>query len=681
MSFNPFLNSNSSGDFSGDYNDLINKPTIPTVSNDLTDELKEHYDLAYNQSHTHSNMQALMEITDADITALHSTFPQKIYEIEQSLSDYATKEEVTQARVDANGTTYSTLKERLDSTDENVESVSTELKEDLAEKINKPTSADNNKFPRAKDGNIEWVEQGLPTDEQTANAVHNWLNEHPEATTTVMDGSITNAKIQDKTIEFNKIKYFYNTFPDDSVILELPDNTYFETKGFYSVGDGGHGCYWLSKGWLPNSFKISDGDNQAFIKPLSNENNVDLIKYGLKEGSDNANLNDTVINRLVLQFGCVLVFPSGHYYFNSGIDVTNKQISIKGAGCTFSNDVNTTGNTWLHFPNIPDGGFAIKQNRGFISDIVLVGNRDKNYVKIDRSKTYIAPNEIATIVNTTDTKGLYITSSSKINNVSCMFFRYGIYCEIGNIFIHDVSAKFCNIGLSIKNDTKCVGVYGFDVGILLQINGSIASAVQVRGDAISEHLVQIINGSGIYLSDLDADYCVGSCLKIGNNNNTYIRNLFVNGIHGRCGCSVVYDSTKDSPVTALDLTESNLHLLPLVSVDSNTKLIGAHITGYNNNSNPLDAASNYYTTKVLICSGANSYVNGVHFETTEKLGENYSLDSDYLKELARSLSDNTDNENVFNVDINSPYGRATITQSGDHNSPQFHFTKYVTESV
>ena len=83
-------------------------------------------------AHTHSNMQALMEITDADITALHSTFPQKIYEIEQSLSDYAdTKEEVTQARVDANGTTYSTLKERLDSTDENVESVSTELKEDL----------------------------------------------------------------------------------------------------------------------------------------------------------------------------------------------------------------------------------------------------------------------------------------------------------------------------------------------------------------------------------------------------------------------------------------------------------------------------------------------------------------------------------------------------------------------
>lgn len=44
--------------------------------------------------------------------------------------------EVTQARVDANGTSYATLKERLDSTDENVEkieSVSTELKGDLGD--------------------------------------------------------------------------------------------------------------------------------------------------------------------------------------------------------------------------------------------------------------------------------------------------------------------------------------------------------------------------------------------------------------------------------------------------------------------------------------------------------------------------------------------------------------------
>ena len=37
-------------DFSGDYNDLINKPTIPTVTNDLTNTLKSNYDKAYTHS-------------------------------------------------------------------------------------------------------------------------------------------------------------------------------------------------------------------------------------------------------------------------------------------------------------------------------------------------------------------------------------------------------------------------------------------------------------------------------------------------------------------------------------------------------------------------------------------------------------------------------------------------------
>lgn len=58
--------SGSGGGFSGDYNDLINKPTIPVVSNDLTDELKEHYDLAYAQIHTHDNKPVLDLLSESD---------------------------------------------------------------------------------------------------------------------------------------------------------------------------------------------------------------------------------------------------------------------------------------------------------------------------------------------------------------------------------------------------------------------------------------------------------------------------------------------------------------------------------------------------------------------------------------------------------------------------------------
>lgn len=46
---------------SGSYNDLTNKPTIPTVTNDLTNALKSNYDTAYTHSqsaHAPSNAQA-----------------------------------------------------------------------------------------------------------------------------------------------------------------------------------------------------------------------------------------------------------------------------------------------------------------------------------------------------------------------------------------------------------------------------------------------------------------------------------------------------------------------------------------------------------------------------------------------------------------------------------------------
>lgn len=55
--------------YSGSYNDLSNKPNIPTVTNDLTDTLKSHYDTAYTTSHTHSNKSILDNTTAAYTTA------------------------------------------------------------------------------------------------------------------------------------------------------------------------------------------------------------------------------------------------------------------------------------------------------------------------------------------------------------------------------------------------------------------------------------------------------------------------------------------------------------------------------------------------------------------------------------------------------------------------------------
>lgn len=45
------------------------------------------------------------------------------------------------------------------------------------------------------DGTTKWTSQGTPTDDQVGTAVNAWLTAHPEATTTVQDGTITRAKL------------------------------------------------------------------------------------------------------------------------------------------------------------------------------------------------------------------------------------------------------------------------------------------------------------------------------------------------------------------------------------------------------------------------------------------------------------------------------------------------------
>ena len=72
-------------------------------------------------------------------------------------------------------------------------------------KVVKPSTAPNGtngQVLRTKgDGTTEWADVGLPTDAQTFEAVSDWLDDHPEATTTVEDGSVTLAKLHSGVID------------------------------------------------------------------------------------------------------------------------------------------------------------------------------------------------------------------------------------------------------------------------------------------------------------------------------------------------------------------------------------------------------------------------------------------------------------------------------------------------
>lgn len=78
-----------------------------------------------------------------------------------------------------------------------------------------PTDGTNGQLLRTKgDGSTEWVDVGLPTDEQTETAITAWLNAHPEATTTVQDDSLTTVKYKNKSVTADKVA---DSFKRDSL--------------------------------------------------------------------------------------------------------------------------------------------------------------------------------------------------------------------------------------------------------------------------------------------------------------------------------------------------------------------------------------------------------------------------------------------------------------------------------
>lgn len=79
-----------------------------------------------------------------------------------------------------------------------------------------PTDGINGQLLRTKgDGSTEWTDFGLPTDEQTETAINAWLEDHPEATTTVQDGAISPSKLNTE---------LYRTYKQSgSVLYFFPD--------------------------------------------------------------------------------------------------------------------------------------------------------------------------------------------------------------------------------------------------------------------------------------------------------------------------------------------------------------------------------------------------------------------------------------------------------------------------
>ncbi len=194
---------------------------------------------------------------------------------------------------------------------------------------------------------------GNPTDAQVETAVNEWLNDHPEATTTVQDGSITEAKLA------NDVKHMFGTKAD--AIVKTASG---EIASFTDGGDD-----------LPlKSLKVNivpkqsgSGDpSPSNVRPISGVDTVGVTRAGKNVGRISQELidNDRYIDGITFHaLSSTSVKITGTstraVYMTSGYAIGSPYLRLLKKGTyTFSNGVKASGINGAYITGFPMSGGA-----------------------------------------------------------------------------------------------------------------------------------------------------------------------------------------------------------------------------------------------------------------------------------------------------------------------------------
>ena len=441
------------------------------------------------------------------------------------------------------------------------------------------------------------------------------------------------SKIDDIDTNINGVMN-YDIMPTNDELCAMSNGTIFNTKGFYSVGDGNGGNYKISTSSIVGSRAITNtaGTTTVYLVYLDADtlNEIDLCKLGVRAftgsltsktaASTYATANSDIIDAIVLatySYGQTWRLPKGRFYFERTIDLStsNKIRNLKGAeqprnSGDIATSVTHRCGTMLFFPFLDSGDAAIISGQGNIEDVAIIGDPNNYSITFDRTKTISDPTNVITetIAEVDNSEyqaiGLNKKGSGYVKNVFIRNFYTGyITASVTNIYMQNVYAYMCHIGFSVLNDTKIIGIYGWNVHTLLKVRGSLVSATQVRVDSCVNAVQMVGTIRGCTLIDVDGDYCTESLIQIGDGStSTNARqNTFI-AIHGRCCALKSYDSVNGTKPSAADLTAATSSGYGVIHVATKAHCHDNYFEVSSMGGNPFDTASDYLLPKIVFTS-------------------------------------------------------------------------------
>ena len=192
------------------------------------------------------------------------------------------------------------------------------------------------------DGTTEWATVGLPSEAQTSAALSEWLEDHPDVTTTVQNNSITLDKLSPalaNSIPLTRISdteiqqivdeldsktvpspaYAYDTAADMQADPDLTTNMIVHTNGFSTSGDGKAAWYKIKSSGTANGTTI-----------LALQNGLKAVQISENNSVATANIQDGAVTDQKLASNAVNAMPT--------MTASNRGVAKVGTGLTVIDD-------------------------------------------------------------------------------------------------------------------------------------------------------------------------------------------------------------------------------------------------------------------------------------------------------------------------------------------------------